>query len=291
MSSEAPLDFPFANAPDIIRANQKDTYVEVQLRDGIRELVQWFKGVRFLNSLGPEIDAASTFTYLALTTLVGARTLGEEYTDLFYLTPSLQIPNWKRRGAYVLTAGLIPILLHRYFGKLKNKLLARMKEDSLLYSIVESVQPATVSTVNLGLFYFFGSYYQLSKRIFGLRYAFGHRVNPLDPKGSYEFLGLLMVAQAFVKLVNAVRARYRAADPEKPVESTEIDLEDPEVLPQIPENSRVCSLCFDPIKSPAATKCGHIFCWSCVSEWCRVHSECPICRQSCDEQNLLVLQA
>lgn len=291
MSGSEALDFPFANAPDIIRANQKDTYVEVTLRDSIRDLVQWFKGVRFLNNFGPEIDAASTFTYLCLTTLVGARTLGEEYTDLFYLTPNRAMPSWKRRGAFVLTAGLMPILVHRYYSKLRAKLLKKTNPDSLLYSVLESIQPATFSTINLALFYFFGSYYQLSKRIFGLRYAFGHRVNPLDPKGSYELLGLLMVLQAFVKLINAVRVRYVAANPEAQPEVTELTLDDPNTLPQIPHNSRTCALCFDPIRSPTATKCGHLFCWSCVSEWCRDHSECPVCRQSCDEQNLLILQA
>lgn len=44
-----------------------------------------------------------------------------------------------------------------------------------------------------------------------------------------------------------------------------------------------CTLCMDrrePQKgSSAVTECGHVFCWTCIEEWLKEKSECPLCRQ------------
>lgn len=31
-----------------------------------------------------------------------------------------------------------------------------------------------------------------------------------------------------------------------------------------------CILCLSQVKNPATTDCGHIFCWTCIVEWCGV---------------------
>jgi hypothetical protein len=45
-------------------------------------------------------------------------------------------------------------------------------------------------------------------------------------------------------------------------------------------STKPCTLCLDEMKNPAATNCGHVFCWSCISEWASAKSECPLCRQN-----------
>jgi peroxin-10 len=53
--------------------------------------------------------------------------------------------------------------------------------------------------LTLTVFYFSGAYYQLSKRLFGLRYIFTKRINPSEARVGYEVLGVLLVLQMTVQ--------------------------------------------------------------------------------------------
>ncbi|KAK0734999.1 Pex12 amino terminal region-domain-containing protein [Lasiosphaeria miniovina] len=54
---------------------------------------------------------------------------------------------------------------------------------------------------------------------------------------------------------------------------------------------RKCTLCLDEMKDPAATGCGHVFCWACIGDWVREKPECPLCRREAMVQHILPLRA
>ncbi|KAI5465993.1 Pex12 amino terminal region-domain-containing protein [Mariannaea sp. PMI_226] len=53
---------------------------------------------------------------------------------------------------------------------------------------------------------------------------------------------------------------------------------------------RKCTLCLDEMKDPAATQCGHVFCWECIGDWVREKPECPLCRREAMAQHILPLR-
>ena len=51
-----------------------------------------------------------------------------------------------------------------------------------------------------------------------------------------------------------------------------------------------CVLCMEDRVDDTATACGHIFCWSCIYEWCAEKAECPLCRAPVDMAKLIRLR-
>lgn len=212
-------NYPFAAAPDIIRAHQKDSYFEGILLNHLSNLLRRVYGARFLHTYTTEARTFSELLYLGLTTFIGNRTLGEEYCDIIQIEDdTLKLPAISRRAGYILTSILLPYSLtkvlpsfrSRIRGKLEANLrkLSRNKQESstsyrfqdyLLTHLSTITSPSPIHALTLTVFYFSGAYYQLSKRLWGLRYIFTRKIAESEARVGYEVLGVLLVLQMSVQ--------------------------------------------------------------------------------------------
>ncbi|KAI0966361.1 Pex12 amino terminal region-domain-containing protein [Xylaria arbuscula] len=414
--------YPYAFAPDIIRAHQKDAYFQGLLTNQLTDLHRRLLGARSAHSWSTESRTLADLIYLCLTTLLGNRTLGEEYCGLVQVESSpspsqhgRRLPSIQRRAAYIAGSILLPYGLAKLLPVIRARLRDRLQRNLtraesraqqqqsetkpsslkggekkrlptqtwtykaqtyLLAHLGTLTSPAPVHALSLALFYFSGSYYELAKRLTGLRYIFTSRAQagnddpstgePGGDRAGYELLGVLLVVQMGVQAYLHVRstlATFSAASPQSrernaaggsvhvsldqhaysannavlltemgtpgtsagqatrldvaavthtpaPISSkhehgmnnsgsnneagdaARYDLTNEGVMRWIKgAQQRKCTLCLEELKDPAATQCGHVFCWACIGDWVREKPECPLCRREAMVQHILPLRA
>lgn len=298
-----------------MQANQKDDQIESVLSGKIIELVKNLKGQLFANTHPLEISIAVKLVYLCLTTLRGFRTLGEEYVDLIYVNrKGTKLVQRYKKLLFIGSYCLGPYLVSRILKALTQN--GEESSQTSRYS-VKSVLNALVN-LHLILFYFKGAYHDISKRLFGLRYALGHKVDNNEANfrksssNNYKFLGYILLLQGAGKWAPVVMRQISSLVKGKelnekdskeisassdvitsvPLESqiVHVDLSDESQLPYIPQSSRTCILCLNVMMDPGCAPCGHIFCWTCILDWSKERPECPLCRQTCQTQQILLLR-
>ena len=212
--------YPFAAAPDIIRSNQKDTYFQGVLLEQLSTILRRLYGSRFSQTYNAEARTFTDLLYFGLTTCIGNRSLGEEYCDVYQIeSQSRQLPSIGRRTGYILSAVLLPYTLSKILPSLRSRIRLKIENNlsraprssqaSLFYrlqsyllenlSTITSVSTSPIYAISLAVFYFTGSYYHISKRLFGLRYIFSKRLAPSEQRVGYEVLGVLLVLQIAVQ--------------------------------------------------------------------------------------------
>ena len=215
--------FPYATSPDIIRSNQKDLFFTNSLHGQLIDIIRGALGSRFAHTYNGEVETFASLLYFALTTLIGNRTLGEEYTDIYQVegesARSQKLPAIGRRAGYIASSILLPyaatkilpILRARIRMRLERKLASSSETQSkssrlqlyILTHLNSIFSPAPFYALTLTLFYFNGSFYHLGKRMFNLRYIFSRRLTKFEEqqRSGYEVLGVLLVVQTVVQTI------------------------------------------------------------------------------------------
>lgn len=228
--------YPFATSPDIIRSHEKDGFITGTLTNQAQAIIRSLKGARYAHAHAETIKNLTEILYFSLTTLIGNRTLGEEYCDIVQLEDdTLQLPSIVRRTGYILSSILVPWMLGRVLPSLRQKIRAKLERSIARQRAKAATQSAAKTTtkrqflttlrfqtyilehldsitslspiyaVSLAAFYFTGAYYHLSKRLWGLRYVFTKRIGESEQRVGYEVLGVLLILQMTVQGIIHVR--------------------------------------------------------------------------------------
>lgn len=227
-SSSTSHFYPFAPSPDIIRSHQKDIYLTTHLHTSASNILRSLLGARFAHTHSTTTKHLTELIYLSLTTLLGNRTLGEEYCDVVQVEDdTLRLPSLIRRTGYIFSFVLAPWALGRILPALRRRLRAKLernierasKSQSRSKSNTKSLRLqayilthldtltslSPIYALSLAAFYFSGCYYHLSKRFWGLRYIFTKQITPSEQRVGYEVLGVLLVLQVGVQAVLHIR--------------------------------------------------------------------------------------
>lgn len=308
-----------ATAAAIVRATQKDENYLGTLSGQISDVVRAFSNSRNPQNDPNTIKMWTKLLYFGITTGIGAKTLGEQYVDLHYVNSGKRVKLW-RRFLFVLIYSTGPFI----GSKIAQWVAKKLPEESFLKKVLNFITTNTIldlQNLHLAIFYLKGRYYSLSKRLLGLHYGLGYKLPPGSVSGAneYEMLGGLMIIQLIIKYTGYIKSMIEIKSLKDSINSMEkfkndlktgevdeipknlakltidesdilIDLSDPNKLKYIPVGNRSCMLCLDPMKDPSCGPCGHIFCWSCILEWCNERSECPLCRSPLKDNQLIPLR-
>jgi peroxin-10 len=215
-----PRDYPFAASPDVLRTHEKDAYLTSTLSVQASSILRSLLGARFAHSHSDTINHLTELLYLCLTTLLGNRTLGEEYCDVIQVEDdTLRLASLSRRVSYIASVVFAPWLLAKALPALRRRVRAKLEklvqrgrqkaqasrsralqfQEYVLKHLDSITSPSPVYALSLATFYFTGSYYHLSKRLSGLRYIFTRQLQPNEQRVGYEVLGVLLVLQMIVQ--------------------------------------------------------------------------------------------
>ena len=229
------MEYPWATSPDILRTHQKDAYMTGEISAQASSILRALLGVRFAHKYSGATSHLSELLYLSLTTLLGNRTLGEEYCDVIQVeADTLRLASLGRRLSYVLSVVFAPWVLSKSLPALRRKLRSKLEHNigrlkarlkpntsqprSLTFQgyilahldTITSLSP--IYALSLATFYFTGSYYHLSKRLFSLRYIFTKNLGPHEQREGYEVLGVLLILQMAVQSILHIRETFSSQD-------------------------------------------------------------------------------
>jgi peroxin-10 len=222
-------DYPWAASPDVLRTHEKDAYLTSTLTVQASSILRSLLGARLTHRHSNSIHHLTELLYLCLTTLIGNRTLGEEYCDVIQVEDDTRhLASLARRFGYIGSVVFAPWFLARTLPVLRRKLRTKLErvvqkgkqkaqasqsralrfQEYLLKHLDSLTSPSPVYALSLAIFYFTGSYYHLSKRLFGLRYIFTRQIQPNEQRIGYEVLGVLLVLQIIVQSTLHIRQTF-----------------------------------------------------------------------------------
>ncbi|KAJ8921942.1 hypothetical protein NQ315_008576 [Exocentrus adspersus] len=273
-----------AKVADVLRLTQRD---ETFLQDVENQMHTFFKfmGARSYHKMRKIVPRLAYTWYYLMTSLGNLQTLGEEYTGTIRVTENGAIPSKMIQTLWlILYIGGEP-LLDRLLSSSKDKISKstslRQDAKSFLLKSIDFIrdQKPTISRIHHSIFYTNGKYYNISNRLTGIKYVLLRQWLQDDSfTGSFNLLGHLSLFYILFSFVHQFYSGRSNGDISEniPISKT--------------TSNKMCVLCSDSIKSPCATTCGHVFCWTCIYESLSYQKLCPVCREGISPSRVIFLQ-
>lgn len=259
-----------ASQAEILRSHQRDDDFVKHLRQKLSEILQNF-GVHRTFFQFIQSDIPLKLVYFVFTSGMGNQTLGEEYTGIVQA-------NLEARKVPTLTVRILAAILECLGERMLLKLLGQCQ--MYVNRPHSQLTPTAITFFNTfltklrtmipiivlfhkGLFYIYGRYYSLGRRIAGLDHTKVYGPRPVDTiSWGLKLLGIATLIQCLLRTW-----QYSITQ-----DSSITNVSNTKC------NSHSCQLCLE-ATATTATLCGHLFCWTCLSEWLRVKPQCPYCRE------------
>eukprot|EP00274_Cyanoptyche_gloeocystis_P003829 CAMPEP_0196662448 /NCGR_PEP_ID=MMETSP1086-20130531/48740_1 /TAXON_ID=77921 /ORGANISM="Cyanoptyche gloeocystis , Strain SAG4.97" /LENGTH=283 /DNA_ID=CAMNT_0041997837 /DNA_START=33 /DNA_END=883 /DNA_ORIENTATION=- len=225
------LQFPNAAQPDIVRAWQKDEFYRRELQEDSLDVVSRLYSTRTTAAFYREIRLLADALFFGLTTLSGRQTLGEEYCDILQVTGNNELPSTKRR-ALLVSLDVVGSFLLSLAPHLRVRLTTSRPRRTRLSSVVAATLASVpllsmlLTRAHLAFFYSTGLYYEIVKRLAGIKYICATRLP--RPRDRYTPLALVAALELFLHLYTL--ARMLRSGPSQTAACA--DVEEPCVIPK-----------------------------------------------------------
>lgn len=276
------MNFYKAEVVDILRCSQRDDAFVTTLKEDIFSILKLFGFVDYgrIRKIVPLLAKA---WYYYFTSLNNLQTLGEEYSGTLRFTNQNKIPNKLLQTCWLVLYVGGESLYDRLLEHLKSNIKssdslteeARIKLTNVIAFLKEN--KVLIFRLHYSFFYIYGTYYNISNRITGIKYVL-LRQWMQDDSSRYSFRIL-----GNISLVYLIYLLIRKGS------SFKLD-DDQDDLTRNSSVGMMCSLCTENRKNTCSTPCGHLFCWDCIYESLNYQQYCPICRDVVNPSRIIHLQ-